>query len=167
MGKVTEEELRKGYKFAIMTGVMMLSGLVVLVIILNQLLKQGNLRAAQDPAIVIFGHIFILGEAVFAYFLLKLLPKLVLNNINMPGNQATSLKWSVPVIKLLMTNIIAFAICESVAIGGVVFYFNTAEILHLYLGIGLSLILYWPYFPRYRQWQEWVVEYERQEEIGL
>ena len=58
--------------------------------------------------------------------------------------------------KLYMTSIMMLAACESLAIPGLMLFFITGHYTGYYICMGLSLGLFYFYFPRIEQWHEWI-----------
>ena len=54
--------------------------------------------------------------------------------------------------------VISYALCESVAIYGLVLFFLGGQALDFYLFMGLSLLFFLVYFPRYATWEALVKE---------
>ncbi len=58
--------------------------------------------------------------------------------------------------KLFSATIITYALCESVAIFGLVLFLTGGETFDFYLFIALSLTFFAVHFPRYGQWEEYL-----------
>ena len=67
---------------------------------------------------------------------------------------------------LLTTTIITYALCESVAILGLILFFLGRSSFDFYLFLVLSLIYFYLFFPRYAQWEEWTNTYLPSEQEG-
>jgi hypothetical protein len=60
--------------------------------------------------------------------------------------------------KLFSMTIITYALCESIAIYGLLLFFVGGKRFDFYSLMILSLIFFAVYFPRYPQWKEWLKE---------
>jgi hypothetical protein len=61
-----------------------------------------------------------------------------------------------------MATVITYALCESIAIYGLILFLIGGSRFDFYTFLILSLIYFAAYFPRHHQWEEWVkAVYER------
>jgi hypothetical protein len=67
--------------------------------------------------------------------------------------QFTQGKSSVSIQQLAVSSIITFALCEAVAIYGLVLFFIAGNSADFYIFMMLLLIYFAVYFPRYSQWE--------------
>jgi hypothetical protein len=69
--------------------------------------------------------------------------------------------------RLLSSSIVTNALCESVAICGLLLFFLTRNPFDFYIFLVLSLTGFAFYFPRYAQWAESVREGEKEESLRM
>jgi F0F1-type ATP synthase membrane subunit c/vacuolar-type H+-ATPase subunit K len=67
-----------------------------------------------------------------------------------------------PESRLVSTSILTFALAESIAIYGLVLFLLNGESTDFFIFLGLSLLTFILFFPRYHQWEEWM---QRQQPI--
>jgi F0F1-type ATP synthase membrane subunit c/vacuolar-type H+-ATPase subunit K len=67
-----------------------------------------------------------------------------------------------PESRLVSTSILTFALAESIAIYGLVLFLLNGESTDFFIFLGLSLLTFILFFPRYHQWEEWI---ERQKPV--
>jgi hypothetical protein len=58
--------------------------------------------------------------------------------------------------KLMRATIVTLALCEMPAIFGLVLFFVGRYYADFYLLLGISLVMFFFYFPRYNRWKEWL-----------
>jgi len=106
----------------------------------------------------------LLGLALIQFFLIRMIRRRFL--LREPG-QASRLQTglqtgsiSIKVTRLLITSIVTYVLCEFVAVFGLVLFFITRSPFDFYLFMGISLLYFAAYFPRYAQWEEWATSRE-------
>jgi len=57
--------------------------------------------------------------------------------------------------RLLSASMVSFALCESIAVYGLVLFLLNGGLRELYLFIFISLVSFVIHFPRYERWEEW------------
>jgi F0F1-type ATP synthase membrane subunit c/vacuolar-type H+-ATPase subunit K len=161
----SETELKRGYRQARFIGTAMVFGVLVYALVVE--IMRNNSAFSREPllpdAAESIKYMF-LGLALIQFFLIRMIRRRFL--LREPG-QATRLQTglqtgsvSIKVARLLVTSIITYALCESIAVYGLVLYFVTKRPFDFYLFMGISLLYFAAYFPRYTQWEEWVVRGE-------
>jgi F0F1-type ATP synthase membrane subunit c/vacuolar-type H+-ATPase subunit K len=161
----SDAELKKGYRQARIIGMAMVFSVLVYALIVE--IMRINPAFSREPLLPkgadSIKYIF-LGLALIQFFLIKMIRRRFL--LREPG-QATRLQTglqtgsvSIKVARLLVTSIITYALCESIAVYGLVLFFVTKRPFDFYLFMGISLLYFAAYFPRYTQWEEWVVRGE-------
>jgi len=77
--------------------------------------------------------------ALANFFLIKYIPKML-------GSRSVE--------QLLTTTIITLALCESVAVLGLVLFLLAGNAMDFYLFMFLSLFYFWFFFPKYQDWED-------------
>ena len=155
MERTSERELRKTYRLAVIIGLAMGLG-VCMYLLIVQLLSTTPGFSRETPTFPwaeMLKYIF-LGIALAEFFLINIIRRFMLRSRQ--GRDVRERPFSTATVRLLTTSIITFAICESVAILGLVLFFLTREASDYYLLMAISLICFAVYFPRYGQWKAWV-----------
>jgi len=160
-----ETVLRKTHKMAkIIASIMMVSLLIYVIIAEFYILENIKVTFSE---ILIFRYI-LYAIAVSEIFLIFILQKLMLQKSSkLPSYLRDSLKQryqnrETPVDDqeitfsqhLLSTTIITFALCESIAIYGLILFILGKQKQDLYLLVGLSLILMLVFFPNLEKWKD-------------
>ncbi len=110
--------------------------------------------------------VFILSTfAVITFFLIKSIRNQILTSSGNPAGSKNPL--SPKVARLLKASLISNAICELVAIYGLLLFLLTKNPFDFYILMVLALIYFAFSFPRYTQWEEWIQEAERKESSGI
>ena len=156
------EKLKKTYQVALMMGLAMIGSLFVYAACVE--LIKTNFRPFKGfspfPGQEILRYLF-LGMTVAEFALIKFIRRFILQGKEAtPGisrSQDPSFSSS-RVSKLLSAAIITYALCETVAIYGLVLFFMGGSSFDFYFFMVLSLIFFAVYFPRYNQWQDWMGE---------
>ena len=63
--------------------------------------------------------------------------------------------------RLVSTSILTFAIAESMALYGLVLFLLNGDSMDLYIFLGLSLLTFIMFFPKYHQWEEWMQRHQQ------
>jgi len=58
--------------------------------------------------------------------------------------------------RLVAMSIVTFALAESIAVLGLVLFLLNGESADFYIFLGLSLLTFIMFFPKYHQWEEWM-----------
>ena len=155
MEKTSEIELRRTYRVAAIIGLAMGLGVLMYLVIVQFLSTSPGFprEASTLPWADMLRYVF-LGIALAEFFLINTVRRLMLRPRQ--GRNVQEGPFSATTVRLLTTSIITFAICESVAILGLVLFFLTREASDYYLLMAISLICFAVYFPRYGQWKAWV-----------
>ena len=152
------EELKMGYRLATVIGIAMIASLFVYVAVV-ELIKKNSVPFrgfAPFPETDVLRYVF-LGVAVACFFLIRFIKDLVLSRKTTIGVEPHKKRaFSAHIQKLLSTSIITYALCESVAIYGLVLFLIGGRSSDFYIFLVISLIFFIVYFPRYNQWEEWI-----------
>ena len=95
--------------------------------------------AKLDPGTVDLIKYIFLALAAAQFFIIKALQKIL------PAHS---------VEQLSLAAIITFALCESVAVLGLVLFLLAGQALDFYIFMVISLGLFYLFFPKYEQWEE-------------
>ena len=157
----SETELKRGYRQARFIGTAMVFGVLVYALVVE--IMRNNSAFSREPllpdAAESIKYIF-LGLALIQFFLIRMIRRRFL--LREP-DQATRLQTgsiSIKVTRLLISSIVSYVLCEFVAVYGLVLFFITRSPFDFYLFMGISLLYFAAYFPRYVQWEEWVIRGE-------
>lgn len=159
------EELRKAYRMTAFIGLAMMASLVVYTVVVELIKKQnepfGGYAPLPDEIATL--RYALLGVAVVEFFVIRLLNKLMLSG-NVPlQSSPTIVRFAPQVQRLVSASIVTYALCESVAIYGLVLFLIQGNSSDFYLFLILSLFSFSIYFPKYSTWEEWIAEQEREE----
>jgi F0F1-type ATP synthase membrane subunit c/vacuolar-type H+-ATPase subunit K len=157
----SDAELKKGYRQARIIGMAMVFSVLVYALIVE--IMRINPAFSREPLLPkgadSIKYIF-LGLALIQFFLIKMIRGRFLSRESVQAINPQTGSVSTRVARLLVTSIITYALCESIAVYGLVLFFVTKRPFDFYLFMGISLLYFAAYFPRYTQWEEWVVRGE-------
>ncbi|MBI5182493.1 MAG: hypothetical protein HZA06_06245 [Nitrospirae bacterium] len=153
---INDNELKKGYRIAVIIGIAMIASVFVYAVIV-ELIKSGGIPfkgVTPFPKFDILRYV-LFGIAIFTFFIIRLIRSIVLSNRAATPQPAQGQPSFLLVQKLVMASVITYALCESVAIYGLVLFFMALNSNDFYIFMIISLIYFAVYFPRYSQWEEW------------
>jgi F0F1-type ATP synthase membrane subunit c/vacuolar-type H+-ATPase subunit K len=162
------DELKNRYRKAVFIWMDMVFSIFLYAFVV-EILKMNSpfLRIAsplQEGGIPVF---LLLGFAVMTFFLIKYIRNQIISD-KLSSNPADSKSPLSPKItKLLRASLVSNAICETVAILGLILFVLTKNPFDFYVFMVLSLIYFAFSFPRYTQWEEWIQEGEWKESSGV
>jgi F0F1-type ATP synthase membrane subunit c/vacuolar-type H+-ATPase subunit K len=145
------DELKREYRLATIIYIAMIATVFVYAVVV-ELIKKNFVPFkgfAPFPEVYILRYVF-LGLTIADFFLIKFIWRKLL---------------SASTQKLIETSVITYALCESVAIYGLILFLAAGSSLDFYTFMILSLSFFGVYFPRYSHWQKWVKVGERNEAI--
>ena len=116
----------------------------------------------QEGGLPVF---ILLSFAIITFFLIKSIRNQILKSSGNPAGSKNPL--SPKVARLLKASLISNAICELVAIYGLLLFLPTKNPFDFYILMVLALIYFAFSFPRYTQWEEWIQETGRKESSGI
>lgn len=111
---------------------------VVVEVLKRSLAPFAGLAPLDQNQVQLLKYVFV-GLALGHFLLIKLLPKVLA---------------PVTVSRLFQTAILTFALCEAVAIYGLVYFLLTGRVFEFYLFFALSLFYFYLFYPKYREWEE-------------
>ena len=157
----SETELKRGYRLARFIGTAMVFGVLVYALVVE--IMRNNSAFSREPllpdAAESIKYLF-LGLALIQFFLIRMIRGRFLSRESAQTTNHQTGSVSTRLTGLLIMSIITYALCESIAIYGLVLFFVTKRPFDFYLFMGISLLYFAAYFPRYTQWEEWVVRGE-------
>lgn len=145
------EDLDKTYRTAVIVGIAMI-GSVVACVAIAELIRAGVIGGyefpmSRDDFVYQAVKYALLGLSCFDLLFIKIIGSIILS-----GHGARSAN------RLMTKSIVAMAICESVAIYGLVLFLLAGSRFDLYLFTLVSLIFFGVFFPRYHRWERWLSE---------
>ena len=160
----SNDDLRKAYRTAVFIGLAMLASLVVYAVA-AELIKEQNAPfggfSPLPPDVFSTLRYALMGVAAVEFLVIRLLNTLMLSGKVPLRNSAMTVQFAPGVQRLVGASIVTYALCESVAIYGLVLFFIQGNSSDFYLFLALSLFYFVIYFPRYGTWEEWIAEQER------
>jgi len=148
------DALKKSHRQATLIGLAMISSLFIYVIVVESI-KCYFQGMAPLFIVEILRYLFF-GLAFVEFFLIRFLRKRLLSFNAGTGDLSNQEEARSPMVqRLLIVTIISYALCESVAIYGLILFFIGGSRLDFYTFLILSLIYFAAYFPRYNGWEEW------------
>ncbi len=148
------DALKGAHRQATLIGVAMICSLFIYVIVVKSI--KSYFQGMAPLFIVDILRYLFFGLAFVEFFLIRFLRKRLLSFNGGAGDSSHQEEARSPMIqRLLIVTIISYALCESVAIYGLILFFIGGSRLDFYTFLILSLICFAVYFPRYNQWEEW------------
>jgi F0F1-type ATP synthase membrane subunit c/vacuolar-type H+-ATPase subunit K len=150
-------DLQKAYKVTVVIGVVMIGTLFIYAGIVEFLKTQSSTfkEFGTAPDVVALLRYVLLGVAIVEFFAILYMKKAMLSAE--AGVQQTSVVGPFGSEGQLVTAaIVTFALCESVAIYGLVLFLLGRSTTDFYLFLLISLFYFGIFFPRYGSWEEWM-----------
>jgi len=149
------DELRRAHRQATFIGMAMISSLIIYVIIVE--FMEIDIKGMAAPVIVEILRFLFFGLAFVEFFVIRFLRKQLLSSKGVTASSSNQKSVFSPMVqKLFSLAIIIYALCESVAIYGLILFLIGGSRFDFYTFLILSLIYFVIYFPRYTQWEEWL-----------
>jgi F0F1-type ATP synthase membrane subunit c/vacuolar-type H+-ATPase subunit K len=160
------DELKKSYRIVLIIGSAMIASLFIYAALVVFMKSHYRPFEGLSP----FSNIDILkyilyGLALCEFFLIGLIKKMIISGklLSTESHQQKS-QFTPHIQKQVKASIITFAICESVAVYGLILFFLSGSVID-FLGLFvLSLIYFIVFFPRYSQWEQ---QFKKQEQENL
>lgn len=157
------DDLRKAYRTTAFIGLAMIAGLIVYAVVVELIKKQhapfGGFSPMPDGISTL--RYVLLGVVAVEFFVIRILNKVMLSGKVPLQSSSTTVQFTPEVQRLVSASIVTFALCESVAIYGLVLFLIQGNSGDFYLFMVLSLLYFSIYFPKYGTWEEWLAEQER------
>ncbi len=150
--------LRKVYRTTVTIGLAMMASLVVCAIVVELIKKQ---HAAFNGYAPLSADAFttlrytLLTFAAVEFFVIRMVNKAVLSA---KAPETRTAPAAAPFAQLMSAAIVTFALCESVALGGLVLFLIQGDTADFYLFLMISLGYFTINFPKYATWEAWVRE---------
>jgi len=158
-------DLEKAYKARVIIGAAMIGVLLIYTGIVEFIRAQNSPAEVFTPApgpdvLALLRYVF-LGIAAVEFLVIQFLRKVMLS-ADSPARQALPSGSFVPETqKLITVSVVTFALCESVAVYGLVLFLIGKNASDFYLFLLISVFYFAIFFPRYGAWEEWVQEREK------
>jgi F0F1-type ATP synthase membrane subunit c/vacuolar-type H+-ATPase subunit K len=165
MQPIRNDELRKAYKITAFIGLAMFASLVVYAAVVELIKKQNAPFGGFGPLPPdVFSTLryALLGVVVVEFFAIRLLNRLMLSGKVPLRSSAMTVPFAPEVQRLVTAAIVTYALCESVAIYGLVLFLIQGNTSDFYFFLALSFACFGIYFPKYSAWEEWIAERERE-----
>ena len=164
MPQSRNDDLRKAYRITAFIGLAMIASLVVYAVVAEVIKKQHAPFGGFSPMPDVISTLryVLLGVVAVEFFAIRFLNTLMLSGKAPIRSSSMVSPFSPGVQRLISASIVTFAMCESVAIYGLVLFLIQGNSSDFYLFLALSLFYFIIYFPRYGIWEEWVKERERE-----
>jgi hypothetical protein len=142
----------------------MMASLLVYFIVVETIKKQfdpfGGFAPMPAETAATFRYA-LLAVAIAEFFLIRLLNKLILSAKAPMQKTAVTGQFGPEAQKLMSAAIVTFALCESVAVFGLVLFLIQGNSTDFYLFLLISLFFFSVFFPKYSAWESWVKEREK------
>ena len=163
MPSKSNDDLRKAYRITAFIGLAMIASLVIYAVVVELIKKQhepfGGFSPMPDTIPVL--RYALLGVAAVEFPVIRMLNTLMLSGkVPLQSSQA-AVQFTPEVQRLVSASVVSYALCESVAIYGLVLFLIQGNSSDFYLFLVLSLFYFTIYFPKYGKWEEWIAEQER------
>jgi len=153
-----EEPLRKGHRHAVIICSFMIASVFVYAGVVEYLAaKNAPFHGFSPMPAAVYDklRLILLGLALVDFTLIPFMRNRALAGSRRSGTVATA-NLPEPVMRLLTASMISFALCESIAIYGLVLFLINGGRPEFYLFLLIALAAFAIHFPRYARWQEWL-----------
>ena len=161
-------DLKSRYRKAVFIWIDMVFSIFVYAFVI-EIVRMNSLfhRTASPLQVGGMPVLLLLSFAIITFFLIRYIPNQILSE-RRSGTLASSRSPLAPKIgRLFKASLVSDAICESVAIYGLILFLITRNPFDFYVFMALSLIYFAFSFPRYTQWEEWIQEGEWKGSSGV
>ncbi len=163
----SNDDLRKAYRITAIIGLAMIASLIVYAVVVELIKKQNAPFGGYSPLppdVLSTLRYALLGVVVVEFFVIRLLNTLTLSGKVPLRSSAVTVPFAPEAQRLVSASVVTYALCESVAIYGLVLFLIQGNSNDFYLFLALSLLYFSIYFPKYGKWEEWTAEQERGQE---
>lgn len=160
------DDLRKAYRMTAFIGLAMIASLVVYAVVVELIKKQNapfGGYSPMPPDVFSTLRYALMVVAAVEFFVIRLMNKLMLSGKVPLQSSPTTVRFAPELQRLVSAAVVTFALCESVAIYGLVLFLIQGNSGDFYLFLVLSLLFFSTYFPRYGTWEEWIAGQEREQ----
>ena len=156
-------ELKQAHRRATMIGIVLIVGLFlyayVMLIIVREFAPFTGFIAL--PMIDLLRYV-LLAMAVAQLFVARLIQKSILSSKVFARAMIFQRQpFSQPIQKLFNASTFPLAICEAIVIYGLMLFLMAGNTSDYFIFAGLFLLGFAIYFPRYRQWEQWVIQLKK------
>jgi F0F1-type ATP synthase membrane subunit c/vacuolar-type H+-ATPase subunit K len=154
------DELRKAYRTTVLIGLVMMASLVIYAVVVEVIKKQNAPFSGFSPLppdVFTTLRYALMAVAAIEFIVIQIVNRAMLS-AKAPATRTAS---TAPFVQLVSAAVVSFALCESVAIFGLVLFLIKGDTSDFYLFLMVSLLYFAVYFPKYGKWEEWVRERER------
>jgi hypothetical protein len=161
-------DLKSRYRKAVFIWIDMVFSIFVYAFVIEIMRMNYPFHRTASPLQVGGMPVFLLlGFAMMTFFLIRYIPNQILSEKPSSNLASSKSPLSPKIGRLFKASLVSDAICESVAIYGLILFLITRNPFDFYIFMVLSLIYFAFSFPRYGQWEEWIQETERKESSGV
>lgn len=144
-------DLRKGYITSIVLGILMIIHLLIYIVIVELIkINYTPFKGFSDFPQVDNLKYLLLGVAVADFGFIYFIRRIIVTKL-----QEGDLQREEIVGRFLILSLIIYALCESIAIYGLILFLIAGNSLNFYTFLILCLVCLGIYFPRYGQWEKW------------
>ena len=158
MQPINEESLRKGYRLAVYICCAMIASVFVYTGVVEYLAAKNAPFHGFSPlpaAVYDKLRLILFGVALVDFALIPFIRNSALKAGGRPGTAPVA-NLPGPVGRLITVSLITFALCESIAIYGLVLFLINGGRPEFYLFLIIALAAFAIHFPRYTSWEEWL-----------
>ncbi|MGE5172392.1 MAG: hypothetical protein ACM3MD_01030 [Betaproteobacteria bacterium] len=153
------DDLKKAYRMTAFIGLAMMASLLIYTVLVELIKKQyepfGGFSPMPDVVPTLRYALF--AVAVVEFFIIR-----IVNKLNLSGTLPVSSKPQIgrstqylpPVQRLISGAVVTFALCESVAVYGLVLFLMQGITTDFYSFLLISLFYFSIFFPKYSAWEE-------------
>jgi F0F1-type ATP synthase membrane subunit c/vacuolar-type H+-ATPase subunit K len=143
-------DLRRGYVTSVVLGILMIINLLIYIVIVELIkINFAPFQGFSDfPQVDTLKYV-LLGVAIADFGLLYFIRRIIVKKL-----QEGDLRREEIVERLMPLSLIIYALCESIAIYGLILFLLAGNSLNFYIFLILCLVCLGIYFPRYGQWEK-------------
>lgn len=147
-------DLKKGYRRAVLVWMAMVLSIFIYALVVELMRMNPALLERPSPfrETDAFRYVFLF-LATTEFFVIGFIRNHSLSGRSVGNRSSDRSHFSSKITKLLSISIITNALCESVAISGLLLFFLTKNPFDFYLFLAWSVVYFLFYFPRYDQWE--------------
>ncbi len=157
------DDLRKAYRMTAFVGLAMIASVLVYAIVVEVIKRQNAPFGGFSPMpeyYTTLRHILLVLAAV-VFFAVRPLQRFMLTAKGQLQGSRTTSQFAPEVQRLMTASIVTYALCESVAIYGLVLFMLHGNSGDFYLFMVLSIFYFSTYFPKYDKWEKWIAQQQQ------
>jgi hypothetical protein len=164
-------DLKAAYGVAASIGISLITSVLIYAVIVELIKKQSApfTGYAPMPDVIDVLRYTLLGVVFAQYFLIRTVNNIFLSLKRVSQRTYKPAPLTAKILgfsRLIAGAIIVCALCESVAIYGLVLFLIQGNSYDFYLFLPISLVYFAIFFPRYDRWEAWIKEREKAAVIG-